>query len=123
MIDKFGTCIWQPACGTELVHAEDIEDFPHLAAAVFHCVNADSNWLTVEYGEYRWRVSKKIFKIIPAPIFLLGQEVFVPAKNNIAKVVGLTWHFKDSHHIYYLSFNGKKTSRRYIESEILSVQK
>lgn len=122
MINKFGTCIWHPDHGIDLIYPDDIKNFPSLTTAVFHCTNADKDWLTVEYGTNIYRVSPKVFKVIPTPKFLLGQKVFVSAKNDVGEVTGLTWHIKDNHHIYLISFNGKKSSRRYSEDELCSVE-
>lgn len=119
MIDSFGTCVWQPAMGLDLVCSNDRETFPQLTTAIFHCIGADKGWLKVQYGSHVYCVKSEIFKKIPSPKFLLGQDVFIPDKNRNAKVSASFWHFKNSVAVYVLEFGGKRSSRRYYENEML----
>jgi hypothetical protein len=119
MIDSFGTCVWQPAMGLDLVCPNDRDIFPQLTTAIFRCIGADKEWLTVQYGSHAYRVKPEVFQQVSTPKFLLWQEVFVPEKNRVAKVSALTWHFKDASVVYTLEFDGKRSSRRYCENELI----
>ena len=122
MVNSFGTCCWHPDQGLSLICQYDRDKFPLLTIAVFQCIKADQDWLTVQYGSDVYRVKPEIFKLVTAPKFLVGENVFVSAKNKIGQVYSLTWHFKGCHHIYLISFNGKRSSRRYMEVELSAVE-
>ena len=118
MISSFGTCTWHPGHGLDLICLKDRDKFPLLTPAVFQCIGVAQGWLKIQYGAHIYCVKPEVFKPIPTPKFFLGQDVFVPTKREIGKISALTWHFKELHHIYSISFNGKASARRYVESEL-----
>jgi hypothetical protein len=38
--------------------------------------------------------------------------------DQVAVVDRIEWHFKDERHLYFLSFEGKSSARRYDQDEI-----
>ena len=53
---------------------------------------------------------------VPPPEYRIGQTVMTKDKRGV--VVDIEWHFKDSVPIYFLAFEGKRSSRRYFENEL-----
>lgn len=117
LIGQFGLCVWSIEQGTHLVAPKDIHRF-FMTYAIFQCVGIENQWLKIQYKDDAYHVSADIFQPVPKPDFLVGQVVFVPRKECSAEIVSMTWHFKDEKPIYFLSFDGKRSSRRYYADEL-----
>jgi hypothetical protein len=117
----FGICIWFPEHGEHLIAPHDLEEFMTLRpnGKVFQCLGLESGFSTIAYGDKIFHVNQKVMKNVPPPKFLIGQSVV--AKEKRAVVVDIEWHFKDLVPIYFLSFEGKRSSRRYYEKELADV--
>lgn len=116
---SFGVCNWFPEHGQHLVADADRVAFAALnpAGKVFQCVGAEGDWLIVRYGANTYRVSSDVLKPVHAPAFDVGQTV--TAKDKSGVVADVTWHFKEATPIYFLEFDGKRSSRRYSEAELV----
>lgn len=120
-VDFYGVCNWYPEHGDYLVYEKDREAFMDLAPAgkVFHCVGRDGPWLLLKYGENFYRASAEMLEKVRAPAFEVGQRVM--AKGKCGVIVCMMWHFKNVAPVYLLAFDGKKSSRRYVETELTAV--
>jgi hypothetical protein len=116
----FGVCTWYPDHGNHLIADNDRDRFAAISPAgkVFQITHSDGEWLRVSYGEESFVAHQSIFSSVSAPAFSKGQEVF--AKGESALIEDIGWHFKDSAPLYFLSFSGKRSSRRYNETELSS---
>jgi len=114
----FAVCNWFTDHGAHLVADTDGDAFAALnpAGKVFQCVGEEGGWLVVRYGANTYRVNPEIMKLIPAPIFQIGQ--IVSTNGKCATVAEITWHHKDAAPIYFLDFGKKRSSRRYSEAEL-----
>lgn len=52
------------------------------------------------------------------PKYQIGEEVYIPRREENGKIIDMDWHFKNQDHMYFLEINGKKYSRRYYENEL-----
>ena len=116
----FAVCNWFPEHGAHLVADGDRSAFAAMnpAGKVFQCVGTDDEWLVTRYGDDTYRVKPDVMKLVPAPAFEIGQAV--SAKGAPGVVSDITWHFKDAVPIYFLTFEGKRSSRRYSETELVA---
>lgn len=115
---SFGVCNWFPEHGKHLVADVDRSAFAALSPAgkVFQRVGVEGEWLIVRYGANTYRVNPSVLKLVPAPAFDVGQPVL--ARDRSGVVADVTWHFKEVAPIYFLEFDGKRSSRRYSEEEL-----
>ncbi|CAK7051400.1 DUF6960 family protein [Saezia sanguinis] len=109
----FGTCVWSPAQGLELVHSESQATFSQFPVQIFQCIHADAEWLALQYGDDVYKVKPQIFKAVPAPKFVLGEKVFVQRKQQAGNVVFMGWHFKHKYPIFLIAFDEKIISYIY----------
>ncbi|WP_126979966.1 DUF6960 family protein [Saezia sanguinis] len=105
--NAFGTCVWNPAQGLELVHSESQATFPQFSVRIFRWIHADAEWLTLQYGDDVYKVKPQIFKAVPAPKFVLGEKVFVQRKKQAGNIVFMGWHFKHKHLVFLIAFDEK----------------
>ncbi|EPB6201482.1 hypothetical protein ACRQ2P_001053, partial [Escherichia coli] len=59
-----------------------------------------------------------IYHIVPDLKFYIGQSVWVKTKNSVGTIIDVFWHFKNEMPVYFINFEGKRSSRRYSESEL-----
>jgi hypothetical protein len=114
----FGVCDWFPEHGEHLVVDADRLAFAALnpAGKIFQCIGMEGEWLVVRYGTNVYRVNPGVLKPVPPPVFDVGQTV--TSKDRSGVVADVTWHFKEAAPIYFLQFDGKRSSRRYSEQEL-----
>lgn len=122
-INTSGIYPWSPGHGTQLVHPDDLERFTKLfpRERVFQAVDERDGYLTLKYGTESFRVRPDLYRPVTGVAFRIGDLVEVsgaqPPKSGVIGEVN--WHFKNREPIYYLSFNGKPSSRRYSPGELL----
>ena len=121
MQSKWGTYPWFIEHGLDKIHTDDLDGFKKEAnnCKVFECVNEDTQFITLKYGEKFFRVKSDIFKNVPMPKFHIGQKVSI-INNSGADVVisDIMWHYDKKEHYYFITVNGKKKTKRYFETEI-----
>jgi hypothetical protein len=115
---KFGVCVWFPEHGKDLIAPQDLERFTALRpnGKVFEYIESSGDFSTLAYGEQIFHVSPAILKPIKPPKFQIGDQI--KTKDKLGSISDIEWHFKDGAPIYYLSFDGKRSSRRYMQEEI-----
>ena len=121
-ISQWGLYNWFDEHGQHLIHPEDIDAFRTIRpqARVFRRVCEDGGYLTIQFGERRFRVKPELFRPVPPPRYQIGDRVSVgshPA-NEVATVCDVFWHFKDERPYYLVQMNGKPSGKRYWEEEL-----
>jgi len=53
--------------------------------------------------------------------FAIGDNIFVPEKEAIAIIESMEWHYKENEPMFFLSFGGKESSRRYWTKDIQKI--
>jgi hypothetical protein len=107
-----------------LIHPEDIEKFRDLRpyGKVFQCLGRDENYLVLKYRDVSYRAHPDLYRTIPAPVFDFGCKVRdVTKPERIGFILDIEWHHRDSCHIYYISVNGKRHSKRYFETDLETI--
>jgi hypothetical protein len=115
---RHAVCIWYPEHGWDLIDPICAESFFSMSPAgkVFKITSDLADWLSLEYGDKKFKVKKKAVREVPPLRFLVNQEVVF--NGRIAVVGDVFWHFKEGRPFYFLVFDGKKSSRRYSEEEL-----
>jgi hypothetical protein len=108
------------------VHHDDYENVISFRAipalTVFECEPYDDDFVFIRrrHDEPRFRVRYNLLQPVDAPSFSLGSAVRCtacePPKAGI--IHRIEWHTVRGHEIYYLSHDGRVSSRRYLPSEI-----
>lgn len=116
---------WFPEHGEQLINPEYIDVVKRLSpyGKVFSCTAEKTPYITLEYGDIVFEVKPELYEIISPVLFRVGDRVNIvgSASNKFGVVVGIDWHSKNLEPIYYLAIDGKKSSRRYFESELRAV--
>ncbi|WP_040214197.1 DUF6960 family protein [Clostridium polynesiense] len=84
---------------------------------IFECVNAGEN-LTLRYGDKEFRVNPQLYKVVNEPKYKIGDKVNIISKSKIVKITDINWHIKENTPFYFVQEDGKKSTRRYYESEL-----
>lgn len=104
----------------ELVDDECREDFysikPH--GKVFHCTDVNGEMLTIEYGEKRFKVNSKLYRLAEEPKFKVGDLVEIVEKNIGGRIEDVFWHIKNAEPYYTLEVQGRKSGRWYKDYEL-----
>jgi len=121
MIGIWGTYRWFAEDGVKKIHPDDLEDFKIIVAygsKVFECIDEDSRYISIKYGDKVFRVTNDLFKQVSAPKFNIGQNVIIKEKGAEAIIIDIMWHYDKQDHFYFVALNGKKKSRRYFTFEL-----
>lgn len=87
---------------------------------IFKCVNEGEN-LTLRYGDKEFRVNTQLYKVVNEPKYKIGDKVNIISKLKIVEITDINWHIKENTPFYFVQENGKKSTRRYYESELDSI--
>ena len=118
---RYGLYPWFPELGSELVHPDDLQklrDF-HPFGKVFHTVEGE-DWIVLHYQDHRFRVRPEKFRPVSGIRYWIGDRVMALQSGRLraAAVDDVHWHFKLERPMYFLSFDGKRSSRRYFDDEL-----
>ncbi len=104
----------------DMVNQEDWEIFCSLGpgAKVFECVSEEKDVLGLKYGNKIFQAYSRSYKVVPEPLYKLGEHVYIPRKEKKGIIINIEWHSKNKAHMYFLEIDGKKYSRRYYENEL-----
>ena len=87
--------------------------------ATVKCLSEDGNILICQYDKKTIHLLKSGWIARQAPEFIWGDKVKIVAKNIIATIELICWHFNDGKYFYHLiDENGKKLSKRYYSDEL-----
>src|SRR5437870_5333338 len=110
-VGEWGLYQWFEEHGRHLIHPDDLDGFRGLLpnARVFQCLAYDGEFLTLRYGDLRFRVKPDLFKRLPKPLFSFGQTVTATNGSNLLTgvVSDIVWHFKESKPFFRVSVNGR----------------
>ncbi len=84
---------------------------------IFECVN-EGERLTLRYGDKEFRVNPQLYKVVYEPKYKIGDKVNIISKLKIVQITDINWHMKDNTPFYFVQEDGKKSTRRYYESEL-----
>lgn len=117
-VGMYGICNWWPESGMNLINPTDVGKFMDLlpAGKVFKCIEMDGVWIKISYGIDVYVVDRTVITPIPTIKFNMGQSVM--ALGKIGTITNIIWHFKNAAPMYFLTFGGKASSRRYYEEEL-----
>ncbi|MFL9454173.1 hypothetical protein AB0758_24145 [Tolypothrix bouteillei VB521301_2] len=120
-VGTWGLYQWFPEYGEDLISDNDIKKFKAFLpnGKVFHCINENRDFLTLQYNEDVYNVKPNLYKKVPIPLFSFGKKVrVINHPDRVGIVRGIEWHFKQNAAIYYLEINGKLSSKRYWHQEL-----
>ena len=120
-VGTWGLYQWFPEHGENLIYFNDRQRFKALLpnGKVFHCINEEPDFLTLQYNEDVYHVKSTLYKKVTIPLFSFGKQVQVSNHPNTVNIVrSIEWHFKQNALIYYLEIDGKLSSKRYWEKEL-----
>ncbi|NHB94064.1 DUF6960 family protein [Photorhabdus cinerea] len=121
----WGLYPWFDEDDVNLIYPDDLERVRKLIlhGKVFYCSEQCGKFIRLNYGDYSFRVKPDLFKPVREVHFMVGDNVKVASSlDKRGTILNIGWHHKNDEPIYYLSFNGKKSSRRYAEDELIPVQ-
>lgn len=89
---------------------------------VFHCILVQGDIITLEYGEKRFRVNSKLYKVVREPSYKIGDTVRIIEKTLIGRITDINWHIRDDAPFYFVEIDGKKKRKRYLDSDLKKVK-
>lgn len=107
---------WFIEDGEELIAPLDLDKFRSLSpyGKVFECIDEDSEYITLKYGDEEYRVKPILYKQVAAPIFTIGSQITLTKKPEfVGVIIDINWHNKDNSPMYFISVDGKRKSTRY----------
>ena len=119
-VGKWGLCQWFEEHGTAMVHSDDLDALRSFRpnGRVFNCIDEDESFLVLRYGEVVFRVKPALFKAVPAPKWQIGETVEVVDRGRMGQVAEIRWHFQRAEPMYFLSFDGKISKKRYWSQDL-----
>jgi hypothetical protein len=108
-----------------MVHPDDIQLANEInpMGKVFIRTGNEHEYIVIEFGEYKLRVTPESWKPVTGDGFKVGDRVRVLSNGgkNTPKegiVVSMSWHHKNKSIVYHLSENGKRIKKQYYVSDI-----
>jgi hypothetical protein len=125
--DTWGQIGWWEGRDNHLIHPDDLERIRSFAAStvIFHCIDENSDYLTVKYGNEIFRIKPNIYKQLPIKLSLgVGDWVEVKQVSEKRGVVYIIdWHVKNQEAIFYIRVNGtRKSTNWYRENELEKIE-
>lgn len=124
LINSWGLYPWFNEDDPSLIYVDDLENVKKIGlyGKVFYCSDQCGDFIRLNYGSYSFRVKPSLFKPIRSIRFMIGDNIkLISSPDKLGTILNIEWHYKNNEPIYYLSFNGKKSSRRYSENEFSPV--
>lgn len=84
---------------------------------IFKCID-EGERLTLRYGNKEFRVKPQLYKVVDEPKYKIGDKVKIISSSKIVKIIDTNWHMKDNTPFYFIQDNGKKSTRRFYESDL-----
>ena len=117
---------FQETDNLHLVH-EDYKNFVrnNLTNTFYNCIGNDGQFLILKTKKFELKVKTDAIKgILSTPKFSWEDQIREVERPGIIGIIDdLIWHQNKSEYIYYISINGKRKSRRYMENELVKVIK
>ncbi|MDQ8736403.1 DUF6960 family protein [Paenibacillus sp. LHD-38] len=122
-INTWGLYPWFVEYGVEFLHPDEVGLFEPNNSKVFFCKDYIDGYLLLQSGTKEFRVKPNNYKLLGSPKYNFGEQVYMKGKELIGTIDEIQWHDKDKKHIFLLTFNGKRKTRRYYEEELSKVDK
>ena len=108
----------------ELVAPDCRDDFFSLQpnGKVFQCVSSEGDMITLKYGDRLFVVNDSLYKNVKEPLYKVGEQVEIIEKGVVGKIVDVNWHFKENAPFYTVEIDGKKSGKRYTDSDLREVE-
>lgn len=122
--NTWGLYPWFVEDGEQLIAPLDLKKFRSLSpyGKVFECIDEDSAYVTLRYGEEVYRVKTKLYKQVSAPIFTIGSAVRLTKKPEVVGVIiDINWHSKENTPMYFISIDGKRKSTGYMNDDLSKI--
>lgn len=122
--NTWGLYSWFVEDGEQLIAPSNLDKFRSISpyGKVFECIDEDSEYITLRYGEEEYRVKPKLYKQVSAPLFTIGSKVKLTKKPEVAGViVDINWHSKENSPMYFISVGGKRKSTRYMNDDLSEI--
>ena len=117
----WGLYPWFQEHGTHLVHPNDLEAWVALQpyGRVFERVGEEGEFLKLAYGNHVFRVKPDFFRPVRSPSKRIGDVVRLESGGEVKEgtIVEIQWHHQRNEPFYLLKINGKRSSRRYWDSD------
>lgn len=113
---------WFPECGDEYIKKEYLEVIKEISlyGKVFQCVGRDGGFLTLKYGRFFFSARHDLYTPIKPLRFQIDDKVIVVTSSAVRNgiVTDINWHYKIKEPIYYLTINGRKIPKRYLDADL-----
>ena len=107
-----------------MVHPDDIQlaNEVNPMGKVFIKTGCDQDYIIIEFGEYKLRVTPENWKPVIGDGFKIGDIVRVLSKSgrNTPKqgtIISMSWHHKNNSIVYHVSENGNRLKKQYFASD------
>lgn len=114
----WGLYPWFEEHGANMIHPEDLLLVRAITPSgkVFQKTGEDGDFIRLRYGTVEFRAKPSLFCLVDATIHGIGTTVSLEDGGR-GEVTGIHWHHQRSEPMYELRVEGKKTSRRYWNSD------
>ncbi len=105
-----------------LIHKDDLTKVNSLG--LVKCIGIEGDYLIVQDKNGIYRVKEEgVKRSFPNPKFIWGDKVIDIRKPDlILEIDDFFWHHKRNEFIYTLKSNGKKSSKRFSEDDLLLIE-
>ncbi len=120
-------CPWFEESGIQQVHTEDLASLKRLNpyGKVFKVVIVGEPYIRISYGKLEFRVKPALVRCLDFKeneLFEIGETVCVTAKGITAVISERLWHYKFMSVFYFLSIDGKTSSKRVWQAELVPIK-
>ncbi len=107
--------------GAECVHPDDLDRFRAFVpyGRVFEVEFLDEQYVCLRYGAAFFRVTPHLLKEVLDLQFRIGDRVKPEGREDVGEIIEAMWHYKVSMPFYFISINGRKSSKRYWDIELI----
>jgi hypothetical protein len=109
-----------PQSAVGRVHPEDLSRYATLVSnhRVFRLLGNEDGWRIIQYADSTFRVRPDEIRLVSAPLYNIGETVYIVGKNAAGKIKDIYWHFKDERPMYFLEIDNKLQRRRYYDTDL-----
>lgn len=86
--------------------------------ATVKCIAEDNDYVTCILDSKTIRILKSGYNTRKAPDFDWSNSVKIKAKDIVAQVDLICWHYNEERYFYHLKSDGKKLKKRYYADEL-----
>ena len=120
--NTWGIYPWSTLYGDDLIYSEDLEKAKEneLRGKVFHCIDSDGKYITLEYQNENYRVKPDLYKVFHGIVFPIGSSIKIkkyPDKFGVIR--DICWYWDKKEPMYFITLNGKKKTKRYFLEDFI----